>query len=64
MGAKLDFYRTRTGLDVDCLGWLSDIAVRRVVLNDSESFDRNLSWLQIIGLSMPPPMTYASHEDD
>jgi hypothetical protein len=29
----------------------SDIALRRVVLNDLKSFDRNLSWLQIIGLS-------------
>ena len=42
----------------------SDIALRRVVLNDPKSFDRNLSWPQIIGLSMPPPMAYASHEDE
>jgi hypothetical protein len=42
----------------------SDIALRRVVLNDPKSFDRNLSWPQIIGLSTPPQMAYASHEDD
>jgi hypothetical protein len=35
-----------------------------MTFEDPKSFDRNLSSPQIIGLSTPPLMAYASHEDD